>query len=127
MAVVSNVKIVPAIVVVIAHAHALAPARSNEPGVLGHVGKGAVVIVVVEMIRGRVLSRWTLQSGPIDEENIRPAVIVVIEDCHASACCLDDVLLGFPPAEYVQREQSGFLGLIGKMHDGSGFCLGTGR
>ncbi len=125
--VVRDVEIVPTIVVVIADAHSLPPPSRFQSRHFRHVGKRAVVIVVVKMIRRRVSSSWTIESGPVNQENIRPTVVVVVENRNARAGGLDNVFLCFLPAEDVQRKQPGFLCLVGKVDNASGFRLGTGH
>src|SRR5262249_28765138 len=65
---------------------ALAVGFDGEARLLGDVGERAVVIVVIQ--RGeRFLLRGGL-AGPvhrIDDENVGPAVIVVVDDAHTAA------------------------------------------
>src|SRR5450432_1403581 len=102
--VIGDVKIIPAVVIVVAHANALAPARGLEPGGFRDIGERPIVIIVVKMIRRRVLSRRTLQRGSVHQENVRPSVIVIIEDRYSRAGSFDDELLGLLPAKNVERE-----------------------
>src|ERR1700730_2368908 len=80
-----EVEVVEAIVVVVGNRAAEAIGFDGEPGLLSDVGEGAVVIVVVE--RGERLGAGGM-AGPvhgIDEEDVLPAVIVVIEKTNAAA------------------------------------------
>ena len=78
--VVGDVEIFPSVIVVIPDADALAPTSRRQPCFGSDIGKGAVVIIMVEAIR-RSLSRGkSFQPCAVDQEDIGPAVIVVIED-----------------------------------------------
>src|SRR6267154_2543155 len=55
-----------------------------EPGLMGYVGEGAVMIVVIELGRGVLLG----VAGPVHavyKKNVRPAVIVVIDESDAGS------------------------------------------
>ena len=84
LAVVRDVEIFPSVIVVVADAHALAPAGSGQPGFNGHVGERAVVIVAIQTIRRTLTSRKSFEPRSVHQENIEPAIVVVIEyrDCH---------------------------------------------
>src|SRR2546425_7861309 len=75
-AVVGDVQIFEAVVVVITDAHALAPTGVSQTGLCGDVGERAVMIVVIEMARRSFTGSRGFESRPIHNENIRPAVIV---------------------------------------------------
>ena len=82
---ISNEKIVEAIVVVIADADALAPAGMEKTSFCSDVGKGAVT-VVFEKVIGRLLARGeTFQTRAVDQENVDPAVVIVIIKGDATA------------------------------------------
>src|ERR1051326_5511978 len=88
-----DVKIGPAVVVVVAHRAAHRElARSRDAGLVGHVGKRSIVIVMVECAaRGLALER-AFDAGGVSEVNVGPAIAVVINEQHAAAHALDDVL-----------------------------------
>ena len=53
----------------------------SRPDFARHVGKGAIVIVVVELRRGRAMSLD--MPGPVltvDEQYVGPAIVVVIDE-----------------------------------------------
>src|SRR5262249_42320385 len=93
VAVVGDEQIGVAVVVVVAGADALAPAAAGDAGLRGDVGERAVAVVPIEMAHwcGVVRRR---QAGAVDEKDVRPAVVVVVEDRDAAAGRLEDVLLG---------------------------------
>ena len=100
-AVAGDVEVVESVVVIVADADALAPAGGDEAGLGGDVGEGAVVVVVEEVAGGLVLfvpgvCAW--EGGAVDEEDVRPAVAVVVEDGDAGAGGLDDVTFGLDAA-----------------------------
>src|SRR5581483_3794067 len=55
----------------------------------------------------------------VDQEDVGPAVIVVIEDGDAGAGSLDNVLLGLESAKNVRGCQAGFVGNVGEMGHGN--------
>src|SRR5215469_17733382 len=117
LTVIGNVEIFPSVVIVVADANALSPTRCGETSLCSHIREGAVVIVVVETVRGP-LARWkTLQPCAIHQKNVRPSVMVVVEYRHAVAGGLNDVLFGINPAENVLRGESGLLRFVGKVRD----------
>jgi len=121
--VVGDVEIFPAIVVVIADANSLAPSGVSEAYFLGDVGERAVVIVVIEMA-GLRFSMCGIESGAVDDENIRPAIVVVVEDSDAGAGGFDDVLFTVDAAENHGIGEAGLLGDVGEMSEG--FRIGFG-
>src|SRR3979490_485277 len=94
----------------------------SKAGFFGDVGESAVAVVVVEMAGGRFAGGQPFQFRAVDDENIGPAVIIVIEDGGAGSCCLDDVLLRVFAAENDRCCKPGFPRDVGKMRDGLGVC-----
>ena len=88
-----QVKIRPAIVVVISNSTTHAETRRVEAGTLGYVGKGAVVIVMVERTFGLLSLERHLDCGRVRKVHVRPAVAVIVDDEDASAHRLDNVFL----------------------------------
>src|SRR5262245_36787377 len=78
-AVVRNEKVVEAVVVVIADADRLPPPRASQPRLFGHVGESPVTVVAVETICRLLPFRKAAEARPVDEEEVEPAVVVVIE------------------------------------------------
>ena len=72
-------KIVVAVVVVVAHGHAHSKKFHVQACFMRHVGECAVMIVVVQLWRGMLLN-VTRPVHPVDKKNVRPAVIVVVNE-----------------------------------------------
>src|SRR5204863_9488411 len=71
--------VVVAVVVVIADAGALAPSGRGDARLRGDVLERAIALVAIE-VRGRLRPRRkSLQRRAVDEEQIEPSVVVVID------------------------------------------------
>src|SRR5690348_1345896 len=93
LAVIRDVEIVPSVVVVVADANALSPAGRGQARLGGHIGKSAIVIIVIEAVGRPLACRETLEPGAIDEKNVGPAVVVVVKNRDAGPGGLNDVPL----------------------------------
>ena len=71
------------VVVVIAHGHAGEPALAGQAGLFGHVGEGAVAIVLVQAVGGARRSAIPAAAG--EQQNVQPAIVVIIEERSAAA------------------------------------------
>src|SRR5205814_1707894 len=103
------------VVVVVAGADRLSPAGCREAGFAGHVGERAVVVIPVQVAHRGGLSVRRLQACAVDQKNIRPPVVVVIEDGDAAARCLEDVLLAALAADDRARGETGRGGDVAKV------------
>src|SRR4051812_2185173 len=88
--------VVKAVVVIVGDADSVCPACCFQAGLLGYIREGAIAVVLIEPI-GR-FGRVTLQARPREQENVHPAVIVVINEGAPATVCLQDVFLVFNPA-----------------------------
>src|SRR5206468_5428180 len=106
LAVVRHVDIWPAIVVVIAHSHAEAPALVRHAYLGRYIGESAIVIVAQQhSARGWFSPLQGSKCGAIEQIDVQPAIVVIIKEGHAGAGCLEDsCFLGSPRAmaEFVQ-------------------------
>src|SRR5216684_6973398 len=59
-----------------------------------------------------------VNPGAIHDENVGPAVIVVVEDSYAGASCFDDVLFGVHSAKDFLHGEAGFFGDICEVGNG---------
>ena len=107
-----DVDVVVAVVVKVANRAAHAVHLHVEPGLVRHIGEGTVVIVVVER-RVRFLFSVTGPVHRVDEENVGPAVVVVVDDADAAAHGLGQKL-GAECAAVVFEMDTGLLGYIGE-------------
>ena len=128
LSVVGDVQIFPAIVVVVADAHALAPSGGGQPGFRGHIGERPVVIVVIQVIGGSVLLRESFERRAVHDENVGPAVVVVIKDGDAGAGGFNDVFLGVDSRQkHLCNESSRLVGDVREVGDGAPGLAAAGR
>ena len=93
MAVIGDEQIIEAVVIVISDSHGGGPAGALQPGFRRDIGEGAVAVVLVEPVR---CSRWVaLKTRAVENEQIKPTVIVVVYKRDATPDHLDDVALAF--------------------------------
>jgi len=122
-AVVGYVEIGVAIPVVVAGTNALRPAAAGQACLRGHVGEGAVAIVPVKVVGRDRFRREASHSRAIRNEDVGPAIVIVIEDRNASASAFEDKLLHVLLAYDRFCGQTGFrsdIDEIGKCGSGPG-------
>ncbi len=78
----SDEEIVVAVVVVVTHGHAHSQKFHIQARFMRRVRKRTVMIVVVQL-RGGMFLNVARPVHPVDEKNVRPAVIVVIDESNA--------------------------------------------
>src|SRR5258705_280397 len=88
------------VIVVVPDTRRLTPPARRESGARRHILERAVPLVAVQVI-GRLLPFGkSLESGAVDEEDVDPAVRVVVDGRCAAAGCFDQVLVGaLPPVD----------------------------
>src|SRR5437588_11338073 len=91
LSVVSAKDIFKAVVVVVSDANRGSPIGRSQASLFRDISECPVTIVLIEPV-GRV-DRRTFQPCPREQENIHPAVIVIIKESTAAAGGLQDVLL----------------------------------
>ena len=99
--------IVITIVVVISDRNAQTEHRNRETGFGSHVGERAIVIVVIKLRSGLRAG----MSGPIfaiDEQNVRPAVVVVVDESATRAHGFGQIF--FPEGGVIVSEMDSGLG-----------------
>src|SRR5580692_882512 len=113
LTVVGDEKVVEAVIVVVADAHALSPAGEFQSRCLGDVGEGSVMVVVVQVASWLGTSLLRLVHGrAVHEKYVGPAVVVVIKNGYATTCGFDNELLGVGSSVYVFHVESGLLGHV---------------
>jgi len=75
-------------------------------------------VVVVKEVICRASTGWLIQCGSIHDEDVWPAVVVVVENSYAGAGGLDDVFLRLFIAGDNLELQAGFFGDVLKVRDG---------
>src|SRR6266478_1214273 len=110
--VIGDVKVFPSVVVVVADAHSLSPACGAQTRLRSYVTKGSVVIVAIQMADGSFARGKAGKCGSVYKKNIRPTIVVIIEDRHPGSGGFDNVFLGLHAAEDVLHRESGFLSNI---------------
>ncbi len=86
-----QVDVGPAVVVVVADRDALSPPAAGDAGGDGHVGERPVAVVPVERAARALAVRESRQRRSVGEEQVEPAVAVVIEEGDARARGFEDV------------------------------------
>src|SRR5467141_1071835 len=122
----SDEKIVKPVVIVITHGHAHPEHLNVESCFVSYVSESAVMIVVIELGR-RVLLNMAGPVHAVHEKNVRPAVVVVVNEGHAWSHGLRQKFL--PEGSIIVNESnSGLLSDITKGHGtGIGRCANHDR
>src|SRR5256885_9743661 len=96
--------IVKAIVVIVSHANAERPANRMQPRFFRNIGKSAISVVLIETIARAF--RCALQARARQDENVHPAVVVIVNESTATASGLDEIFFFLRPAVDNRRTQS---------------------
>src|SRR5215475_205239 len=110
-----DVEICPAIVVVIGRTRSHAEAGHTNTGLRGHIGERTVLIIAVQTMPGSRRFLLVGEGTTIHKENIRPAIVVVIEDDAAASHRFGHVLLR-TRAVFVLKSDSRSGGDVREMH-----------
>src|SRR5438445_319951 len=86
-------QVIAAIVVVITHTNAIAPAGLQDPGLGSRVGECPVSVIVIEMARGGLAGGETFQARAAGDKNIQPAIVVVVKERNAGTVGFHDISL----------------------------------
>ena len=74
-----------AVVVVITSGDAHAESTAGNAGFFRHVGEGAVVVVAIQGVAKRFLGLEEIGRPAVDQEDVHPAVVIVVEEGAAGA------------------------------------------
>ncbi len=108
----SQENVFESVVVVIANGDAVEIARAEQACTLGYIRECAVTIVLVKAVGS--IRRRLAKTGPGKNQDIEPAVVVVVEERGAAAHSLEDVV-GVPRVAGDHRMfQPGLLRDVGK-------------
>ena len=93
LAKVADKEVLEAVIVVIANADALSPAGVGYASLQSNVGECAVSIIFEEMGRWLLALGETFQARSVHQENVEPAVVVVIIKSNAAASGLKQIFV----------------------------------
>src|SRR5229473_3114309 len=82
---VGDEEIVEAVVIVVADADSLSPAGMKQAGFGSDVSESTVAVVLEKVRSGFLASGKTFEAPAVDEENVQPAVVIVIVESGAAA------------------------------------------
>jgi hypothetical protein len=110
LAVVADVDVRPAVVIVVANRDPVPPAVVRYACLHGYIGKGAVMIIAKERrLRRGCLAGLRVISGTIHEIDIQPAVVVIVQQADTGAHGTKDVLLADRAHRVVPRGEARLL------------------
>ena len=112
MTVAGDEQVVEAIIVVVTHGDARCPPGPCQPGFFGHVRKRAVTIVLVQAIRRPW--RRARQTSAVQNEQVEPAIVVVVEKRDPAPDDLDDVALRVLAAVHSRLGETRGFGDVGE-------------
>ncbi len=105
LAPVGEEEIVEAVIVIVADGHGRCPAGASEAGFPGHIGESAVSIIPVQPVDGAFGRAF--QAGAAQQEDVEPAVVVIVKQRAAAAHGFEDVRLAIGSPVNERRMQSG--------------------
>src|SRR5260370_34501176 len=82
---IGNIKVFPAVIVVVADGGAKSPTAMREARLGRHIGESAVVVIVVELAGVALLCSQILERGAVHQEDVHPPVVVVIKNRDSAA------------------------------------------
>src|SRR5581483_2271431 len=97
-------EVLPPIIVVVAHGDAESPPAMRQPGLGGHVGESSIMVVAVQLAGVALPGTDVFDRRAIDQQDVDPAVIVIVECGNAAAHRFHDVALSRPPTRKVEVE-----------------------
>src|SRR5258708_17416634 len=83
--------VLESVIVVVADTDSGGPSHRLQPGLFRHIGKSTVAIVLVKAIG--CARRISVQASTRQQENIHPAVVVVVDESTATASSLQNIFL----------------------------------
>src|SRR5579862_8426589 len=107
-------KVVVAVVIVVADANRIGPAGMHQARIPGHVGKGAVPVVLVQAIAWLFALFEAFQARAVGQEDVQPPVVVVVVEGNAASIRFHDVLNGADASVYRRFLEPGGLRDIDK-------------
>src|SRR5215468_12685112 len=118
---VGNVDILPAIVIEIANADALSPSFIGLTRLVGDFRKGPVAVVVIESGARRLrFASQRIQCRAIDQIDVQPPVIVVVEKCATGSGSLNQIILSRASRKMAKAGETGGAGHVREAHTSCG-------
>src|SRR5438874_1905467 len=90
---ISYVEVFPAVIVIVADCNPESPAAVVECGFRSYIAECAVVVVAVELSGVTFARVHIFQVRTVDQVNVHPAVVVIVEHGDAATHCFHDVTL----------------------------------
>ena len=118
-AVVGDIEIFPPIVVVIPDTNTLAPSGCHEPCLHRYICECTIVIVVIQVASRTIPGREPLQRGAVHDKDVRPPVVVIIENSDACTSRFNDVFLDARSTENIHHRQPSLFGVVREIGYGS--------
>src|SRR5271154_1924006 len=89
---VRDIDIWPTVIVIVGDSNAEAPPVVGDTRLRGNIREGAIVIIVKQRcLWSRCFSTQSLSGRTVGKINIKPAIIVVVDQANARAVALDNV------------------------------------
>src|SRR5262249_59412616 len=79
-AVIGDVEVLPPVTVIVGCGHSHAEPSACDSCFIGHVGERAVVVVVVKGVLERRGRRVEITGAAVDQVDVHPAVVVIVEE-----------------------------------------------
>src|ERR1700752_1777415 len=90
LAPIGDKEIVVAVVVIVSDTDALSPAEVCQASLTRDVWEGAIAVVVQQTV-GMLLRIGRVQPRAIHEKNVRPAIVIVINERCSATGCLENI------------------------------------
>ena len=92
-AVLRDIEVGKSVAIVVADGHALAVAAGSDAGFFGYIGERSVAIVSIESVAQRRIGIVKIAFAAVDQINVHPSVVVVVEKSAACAGGLGQIFL----------------------------------
>ena len=108
-AILGDVQIGKTVAVVVTDSDTHTVAASGDAGFFGDVGESSIAVILIECVAQRRIGIEEIAFAAVDEINVHPAVVVVVEEGAARACGFRKIVFRRTPV-YVSPGNSGFCG-----------------
>jgi len=103
LAVVADEQVFVTVVIVIAYANTLSPSGTRETCLDRDISEGAITVIFEEVTRGLLALGKAFQTPAVYQENVEPAIVVVVIERYSTACRLQQVFVFLYSAENCLR------------------------